>query len=89
METIIRHVRDIKTDERRVLEHVIGQPLKENQQVIIQVVTPGNQPAEEATSSDTGKLPEWCNVYDGLTEVQIAAAEQAILQRSDLTRPCE
>jgi hypothetical protein len=87
MEPIIRHVRDIKSDERRVLERVLGQPLKENQQVIIQVVTSAGQPAEEAAASSTGKLPEWCNVYDGRTEEQIAAVEEVILQRSDLTRP--
>ena len=39
MEAIIRNVRDIETSERQVLEHVLGQRLRENQQVIIQVVT--------------------------------------------------
>ena len=89
MTTIIRHVRDIETGERRVLEHVIGQQLKDNQQVIIQVVTLGNQPAEEVAASGMGKLPEWCNVYEGLSDEQIAAVEDVILQRSDLTRPSE
>jgi len=87
METIIRHVRDIDTDERRVLEHVIGQQLHENQKVIIQVVTLSCQPAEEQGAAQPGKLPEWCNVYDGLTGAQIADVEEVILQRSDLTRP--
>ncbi len=90
METIIRHVRDIDTAERHVLEHVIGQQLKENQKVIIQVVTLGTQPvagpAEEATVQ-SGTLPEWCNVFEGLTEKQLADVEAVILERSNLTRP--
>jgi hypothetical protein len=89
METIIRQVRDLESGERRVLEHVIGQRLQENQKVIIQVVAPENEPAVEALASGTGKLPEWCNVYEGLTEEQVAAVEEVILQRSDLTRPSE
>src|SRR5258708_7986349 len=39
MEAIIRNVRDIETSERQVLEHVLGQRLRENQQVIIPAVT--------------------------------------------------
>ncbi len=92
METIIRNVRDIETDELRVLEHVIGQQLRENQKVIIQVVTLGNTPAEEPqeqAASQPGALPEWCDVYDGLTGEQIADVEEVILQRADLTRPSE
>ena len=92
METVIRHVRDIEIRERRVLERVIGQPLKENQKVIIQVVTlgsqPGAEPHEQATARP-GTLPEWCNVYEGLTEEQLADVEGVILQRANLTRPSE
>ncbi len=90
METIIRHVRDIESDERRVLEHVIGRQLKENQKVIIQVVTLGSQPVEEPKEqpvAQPGVLPAWCNVYQGLTGEQIADVEEVILERSNLTRP--
>ncbi len=90
METIIRHVRDIESDERRVLEHVIGRQLQANQQVIIQVVTLGSQGVEEAKEQgalEPGKLSEWCNVYEGLTDKQLAEVEEIVLQRADLTRP--
>ena len=41
---------------------------------------------------DAGKksealLPNWCNVYDGLTDQEIAGVEEIIRQRSDMTRP--
>jgi len=43
MESIIRNVKDIEGDDRRSLEHVVGQPLRDNQQVIIKVMTIGPQ----------------------------------------------
>lgn len=32
------------------------------------------------------QLPAWCDVYDGLTDDEIADLENVILQRADLTR---
>lgn len=92
MDPIVRNVRDINSSERRVLEHVLGQQLEENQQVIVQIVTLGMQPAEEErqpTATSAAGLPEWCNVYEGLTDRQVAEIEEVILQRADLTRPSE
>ncbi len=89
MEIITRHVRDIESDERRVLEHMIGRQLQANQKVIIQVVTLGRPPVEETKEEGApqpGRLPEWCNVYEDLTEKQIAEVEEIVLQRGDLTR---
>jgi hypothetical protein len=31
------------------------------------------------------ELPPWCNVYDGLTDDEIADVESAILERPNLT----
>ena len=39
MESIIRNVRDIDSADREALEHVVGSALRENQQLIIQVVS--------------------------------------------------
>jgi predicted DNA-binding antitoxin AbrB/MazE fold protein len=37
---------------------------------------------------DTGlTLPAWCNVYEGLSDDEVADLEKVILQRADLTRP--
>jgi len=70
-----------------MLEHVIGRQLRENQRVIIQVETLGNQPVEKQDAARPGKLPKWCNVYKGPSSKQIAEVEEAILQRSELSRP--
>lgn len=87
METIIRHVRDLDASERSALEQLVGHSLHENQQLVIQVMTlsiPGRQPAASATT-----LPDWCNVYQGLTEDEIAGVERVALERADLTRSSE
>jgi hypothetical protein len=87
MENIIRNVRDIETGERQVLEHVIGKHLEEDQQVIFQVVT--LKDASNVHALTRSGLPEWCNVFSGLSEEQIVEVEDVIRQRSDLARPSE
>ncbi|MEA1952665.1 MAG: hypothetical protein U9N87_14890 [Planctomycetota bacterium] len=87
MESITRNVREIASDERRVYEAAVGHALQENQQVVIQVVTlpeshsqdPSGKSAK-STSEATAKLPDWCNVYDGLTDDEIAEVEQVVLK---------
>jgi len=91
MESITRNVRDIKTSQRHVLEDVLGRPLLENQQLLIKIVELDGQGAgetEKPRASGSG-LPDWCNVYEGLNDREIADVEEVILQRSDLSRPSE
>lgn len=47
MESIsVRNVNDIRADDKRSLEDLLGQQLEANQQVFIMVLTPGVQPNE-------------------------------------------
>lgn len=88
MESIIRNVADIEADDRRSLEHVVGRHLEDNQQVIIQVKTVGHtEPIENSTQPSAGALPDWCNVYEGLSDDEIAEVEAAALDRSSWNRP--
>ncbi len=90
MESIIRNVRDIEHGERKVLEHLVGRQLQENQQLIISVVVLGSESGEGAQATEpapSDQLPDWCNVYEGLTEKEIDELESIILQRANLTRP--
>lgn len=93
MENVIRNVRDIDRADRQALEHVLGQRLRENQQLVIGIVNldvtapPAETSRGEATAGAT--LPEWCNVYEGLSDEEIADLERIILTRADLSRPSE
>jgi hypothetical protein len=91
MEDVIRNVNEIDSTDRQAIERLLGEPLRENQQVLIRVIT------SEKESSGTEKdvpgaakvLPDWCNVYEGLSESEIADLEQIVLTRADLSRPTE
>jgi len=92
MEHVIRNVRDIETADRHALEHVIGQRLRENQQVIINVVNldVSPQPSEQAPRNfPEDEIPEWWKVYEGLSDEEIDRLDKAIRQRADLTRVFE
>ncbi len=92
MDTIRRNVRDLDSDERRLYEQAIGHELAENQQIIIQIISAdaGSQPPDNGTGKlPAGTLPAWCNVFEGLSDEDIADVERVALQRSDMTRPTE
>ena len=93
METVIRNVGDIDAHDRLALEHILGHRLQENQQLVIRVVNLQVAPSPPAKSGggENGDtvLPDWCNVYAGLSDDEIATLEKTILTRADLTRPSE
>jgi hypothetical protein len=48
MQTVLRNVKDISGDDRQSLEHVVGAPLQDDQQVLIHVLNVGVVPTEDA-----------------------------------------
>ncbi len=88
MANIIRDVSDLGDDERRALEHVLGQPLSDDQQVVIGL-QPVHQPtnASQAVTSPSETIPAWWKVYEGLSDTEIDDLDAAIRHRADLTRP--
>jgi hypothetical protein len=85
METIIHNFGALSEAGRSAAETLVGHSLAENQQFVIQIVNQ-DAPAPEAASAAADELPEWCNVYAGLSDGEIATLEQAISRRLDLTR---
>ena len=78
--------------DRQALEHVLGRQLTENQRVIIRVETMPTQPLARDETADNDpelKLPDWCDVYAGLTDEEIAEIEKIALTRADMTRTFE
>jgi hypothetical protein len=87
MESIARNVKDIAPDDRRSLEHVVGRRLQDNQRIIVQVVSMDLQEAEQRArqspkSSASVSLPDYCDVYDGLSDEELTELESLILDRS-------
>ena len=89
METVVRNVRDLRGNERSAAEGLVGHSLRENQKLVIRVVNIDLTTDHPGNGTREGKLPEWCNVYEGLTDEEIADLEKTILTRADLSRPSE
>jgi hypothetical protein len=86
--TIVRDVRDITGPDRDVLEQALGQKLRDNQRLVVQILTVTDAPeAQERVAAPAADLPEWCDVFRGLSDEQIAGVERTTWQRLDLTRP--
>jgi hypothetical protein len=85
MENIIRDVRDIDTGDRRAIEHVVGKALRDNQRLVIQIVSLDlSEPVPVAgQSAASDELPEWCNVYEGLSGPEIEEIEKSIVRSHD------
>jgi hypothetical protein len=80
METIVHNIRDLTGNERCAAEQLVGHALGENQQLVIQVVALGPGIAASEMPVGDATLPEWCNVYEGLTDTEIANIEKSIVR---------
>lgn len=99
METITRNVGDLTRTERQTYETLLGHELRTGQKVIIQLmdVNAGEQeakvsvdqaPADAAAKNDASqaKLPDWCAVFEGLSDQEVGEVEKSILSRCTSTR---
>jgi len=87
MENVIRSVSDMTSADRLVIENFLGTHLTEDQKVSIRVLDAGSRPLEKADAGSKGQqlspLPEWCNVYHGLSDAQVAEIESSIVRSHD------
>ena len=86
METIVHNVSELGESGRSAAETLVGHPLDESQQLVIQVVCVGTRYKDAESATKLDELPEWCNVYAGLSDEQVEALEHAISRRLDLDR---
>jgi ribosomal silencing factor RsfS len=87
LERIERNLRDIDQVDRHVLEHVVGQALRDNQRLIIQIAEVDlahEIPTTDAQPPQT--LADWTKVYEGLSDEQVEAVDKTIKTRANLTR---
>jgi hypothetical protein len=88
MESITRNVRDIDAHARKAIERSFGLHLQENQRIVVQLVT-DPMASTESETSETSKLPDWCDVFAGLTDEQIVEVETVARTRANLSRQVE
>lgn len=86
MEKFIRNVAELDTADRRAIEHLIGEPLAEQQQVIISVVNLDRAWRDESPTPELGEIPAWWNIYEGLSNEGVERLDQAVRQRANLNR---
>lgn len=86
MDSIIRNVGELSSNERHVYENVFGQPLRDDQQVIVRLVESCVNDRVAATPNGAnGNLASYA-IWADLDDAEIGDLESAILQRSD-SRP--
>ncbi len=84
METITRQVGEMQANERSAAELLIGHRLRGHEKLILQVVN--LDMVEQASESRPAQsLPDWCNIYNGLTDVEIDNIDKSIT-RCNLSR---
>jgi hypothetical protein len=68
----VRNVKDLQDNGKCWLENMLGQHLRENQQVFIMVFTPGVEP------DDASRRKALANVKQTMTEVEKNLADQCV-----------
>ena len=88
METITRQVGEMQAHERSAAALLLGHSLRGHEQIILQVLDLDvtEPPAEDSRPAQT--LPDWCNVYEGLTDEEVENIHRSIT-RCNLTRSFE
>lgn len=87
MDSIVRNVGELSSSERHVYESVLGQPLRNDQQVILQLVD-GVADSTDVNINGAEVLLAPYTIWGDLDDAEIADLESAVLQRSD-SRPTE
>ncbi len=89
METIVRNISDLSETDLSAAEQLIGHALTADQRLVIVVQDQHGKIAVSDASSPVSKLPDWCNVYTGLSDSDIADIEAVMLGRAELSRDAE
>lgn len=88
MERIVRIVGDLNQSDRATLERVVGHALSERQRLLIEV-TGLDAPTSPEIADGLSDLPDWTDVYRGLSDAEIDELDAAVRERADLTRSAD
>lgn len=88
METITRQVCELRPNERSAAELLLGHRLRGNERLILQVLDLDVVQPTAEDSRPPQMLPDWCNVYEGLSDEEVDNIHRSIT-RCNLTRSFE
>jgi len=77
MESVIRDVKSLESDERRVYESVLGHALQENQRVVIRAIEAEGEPEEARRRAALQRAVEIARQGRAAVEAQGVPAEEA------------
>jgi hypothetical protein len=86
MVTFIQNVKDIDADKRQALEHIMGQHLGANQQVVIRVIDVDKEATGQARNEALARAAEIARrgrasaAAQGVSEVEVDAAIDEAIQ---------
>jgi hypothetical protein len=92
MESVTRSVSEIQEGEKAWLESLLGQPLREHQQVFIMVFTPGVVPDEATRRAAVARMErtfERADAHARARGVSAEEADDAVQEAMDHVRPAE
>jgi hypothetical protein len=85
MVAITRKISDLTKPLRQALEAAAGASLADEQQVVIEL--PDASPSKPSgIANESGTLPDWCHVYDGLSESDLTSIDAAVSERAVMGR---
>jgi hypothetical protein len=79
MKNVIRNVGELDANDRLALEKVVGRKLYEDERLVIEVVSPTMHPSVKPAAPGA-ILPDWCDVYAGLTDEEVDELDRAIVR---------
>ena len=84
---IMKKLNEIDPRDLPIVERLFGQQLDPTSNVVL-ILRDGNNVPKDSNrnSANFDTLPDWCDMYAGLSDAQIADLESVVLQRADLAR---
>lgn len=86
MQSSLHNVADLPAATRAAVEALVGRPLRDDQQLYILAVDHGATPSGVPAQAGD-KLPDWCNVLEGLSDEDREDFRAALRTPVRLARP--
>lgn len=81
MKTLVKSVKDMEAAERSTIERIVGERLEDNQRLFIRITDDlQNAVNSKVNGKVESELPEWCNIYEGLSTHEVEKLSDSIMR---------